>query len=207
MKTKTALIAIFIVIAVAAGALVMQNQAQTKLRQENAELRQQSADQLAGLQAENERLSNQVAQAAGSQLSQDQLRELVKLRGEVARLRNQVGQLQTQGGELEKLREENRQLREPPAAQAAPAPGAPPIDPVAAQNACINNLRLIDTAKQQCAAEHNLKVTETVTAEQLLPYLAPSGLKEFPKCPAGGTYTVGPIGFKPTCSIPGHVLP
>ncbi len=205
MNTKTALIAIFVVIAIAAGALVMQNQAQTKLRQENAELRQQSADQLAGLQADNERLSNQLVQAGGQQLSEDQLRELVKLRGEVARLRTQAGQLQQQGGELEKLREENRQLREPPT-QAA-VPGAPAVDPAAAQNVCINNLRLIDAAKLQCAAEHNLKVTETVTTEQLLPYLAASGLREFPKCPAGGVYTVGPVGFKPACSIPGHALP
>jgi hypothetical protein len=28
----------------------------------------------------------------------------------------------------------------------------------------------------------------------------------WPNCPAGGTYSVGPIGTAPTCSIPGHSL-
>jgi hypothetical protein len=28
-----------------------------------------------------------------------------------------------------------------------------------------------------------------------------------PSCPAGGVYTIGTLGDKPTCSLPGHVLP
>jgi hypothetical protein len=28
-----------------------------------------------------------------------------------------------------------------------------------------------------------------------------------PGCEAGGTYTIGPVGTLPTCSIKGHVLP
>jgi hypothetical protein len=202
VKAKTALFAIVVIVAIAAAGLVMQNQSQVKLRQENADLRQQ-VDQLAALQADNERLSNQIVQISASKPSQDQMRELVKLRGEVSMLRTQKNQLQSQNNELQNLREENRQLRERPAAQAAaPTPAPPPIDPEAGRNACINNLRIIDAAKQQCASEHNLKVTETVTADQLAPYL-----KGTPQCPLGGVYTVGPIGFKPTCSIPGHVLP
>ena len=206
MKTKTALIAIVIVVVIAAVALVMQNQAQVKLRQENADLHQQ-ADQVAALQAENERLSNQVAQASGSQLSQDQMRELVKLRGEVSLLRSQKSKLQTQSGELENLREEIRRLRERPAGPlVAAAPAPPAVDPEAAKAACVNNLRLIEAAKQQCALEHNLTITDNVTAEQILPYMGP-GAKELPRCPLGGTYNIGIVGAKAACSIPGHVLP
>jgi hypothetical protein len=204
VKARTALIAIVIVIGAAAAALVKQNQAQVKLIQENADLRQQ-VDQLAALQADNERLSNQLAQAqsgggGGQRLAPDQLRELVKLRGEVSLLRSQKNQLQSQSSELENLREENRQLRDRPSAQAA-APAAPRIDPEVARTTCINNLRLIDAAKQQCAAALNLKITESVSAEQLAPYL-----KATLQCPLGGVYNVGPIGYKPSCSIPGHTL-
>jgi hypothetical protein len=58
-----------------------------------------------GLIADNERLSNLVAQASGSQsLTDDQLRELLRLRGE-------AGVLREQRKELETLREENRRVR------------------------------------------------------------------------------------------------
>jgi hypothetical protein len=202
VKTKTALIAIIVVVAAAAGGLVMQNQAQEKLRQENADLHQQ-LDQIGALQAENERLSNQLAQASAPQLSQDQTRELVKLRNEVAFLRNQKSKLQSQNGELESLREENRKLKEQPGAPATPA--RPTVDPEQAKNACINNLRIIEAAKQQCKVQLNLSITDTPTVEQLLPYLGP-GAKELPRCPMGGTYNIGIIGVKAACSIPGHVL-
>jgi TolA-binding protein len=207
VKTKTAVIVIFIVVAIAGAALVMQNQAQSALRQENAALKAQ-ADQGAALQAENDRLSNQLAQAS-SQLSPDQMRELVKLRGEVGVLRSKIAQLQGQSGELQRLRDENSQLRERPTAQAAPAPppnAAPPVDPEAAKATCINYLRLLEGAKQQFASANGLHATDTVTPEQILPILQASGLKDFPKCPMGGTYNIGIIAAKAACSIPGHVL-
>jgi hypothetical protein len=64
-------------------------QARLQLEEENQGLRQQ-LDQMAELAAENERLSNLVAQASQPQpLSADQMQELLRLRGEVTALRQQ----------------------------------------------------------------------------------------------------------------------
>ena len=70
------------------------------------------------------------------------------------------------------------------------------------QNACLNNLRQLDAAKQQWALENGKKSTDVPTKKDLLPFL-----RHWPVCPAGGTYTIGSVGEPPTCSIPGHVLP
>jgi hypothetical protein len=71
-------------------AFVMQHQAQEKLRADNEALKQQ----LAQLQTDNESLSNRLAFAGGApKLPDDQLNELLKLRGEVGLLRKQVGDL------------------------------------------------------------------------------------------------------------------
>jgi len=78
---------------------------------------------------------------------------------------------------------------------------------VSQQNACINNLRLFDAAKQQWSLEKNKKSTDTPEASDLQPYLGRGPNGEMPTCPAGGVYTIGTVGEKPTCSIPGHVLP
>jgi len=84
--------------------LAVEDQARLRLADENKALGQQ-LDQMAGLAAENERLSNLVAQANSSQsLPGDHLKELLRLRGE-------VGVLRQQSKELETLREENRQAR------------------------------------------------------------------------------------------------
>ena len=73
---------------------------------------------------------------------------------------------------------------------------------VSQQNACINNLRQIDAAKNEWALEKGKTATDVPTMEDLKPYLA-----RIPHCPAGGTYTIGAVGENPTCSIPGHTLP
>jgi hypothetical protein len=72
----------------------------------------------------------------------------------------------------------------------------------AQENGCINNLRQIDAAKQQWALEKNKTATDVPTAGDIAPYLL-----KMPTCPAGGTYTIGAVGEKPTCSLPNHVLP
>ena len=72
------------------------------------------------------------------------------------------------------------------------------------RNACINNLRQIDAAKQQWALENNKTADAVPTAPDLLFYFRDV---TFPVCPAGGTYTIGAVGELPACSIPGHVLP
>jgi hypothetical protein len=42
-------------------------------------------------------------------------------------------------------------------------------------NACLNNLRQIDAAKQQWAVEHNKKATDVVTMVDIAPYLGQRG--------------------------------
>jgi hypothetical protein len=74
-----------LVVAGATTALVVQHQAQTKLREENESLSQQVTQ----LHSENQQLSNLVAQADNAQsLTDNQRNELIKLRDEAARLRN-----------------------------------------------------------------------------------------------------------------------
>jgi prepilin-type N-terminal cleavage/methylation domain-containing protein len=71
-------------------------------------------------------------------------------------------------------------------------------------NGCISNLRQIDAAKNQWALEKSKKNGDAVTEADIGAYLKGGVL---PKCPSGGTYTIGKVGEKPTCSIPGHALP
>ena len=99
--TKLKLAVGALIVAGGATAFVLQQQAQEKLRGDNAALQQQ----LAQLQTDNQSFSNQLASAGDSKkLSNDQFNELLKLRGEVSLLRNQKSQ-------IAKLQEENRKLR------------------------------------------------------------------------------------------------
>jgi hypothetical protein len=74
------------------------------------------------------------------------------------------------------------------------------------QNACINNLRQIDAAENEWALENHKKAGDICTEDDLKPYIRLVN-GELPKCPAGGTYTINPVGQPPTCSVPGHALP
>ncbi len=67
-------------------------------------------------------------------------------------------------------------------------------------NSCINNLRLIDSAKQQLQLE---KPGTAISQSTITPYLGRGASGEFPKCPTTGTtaaYTVGAADAKPTCA-------
>jgi prepilin-type N-terminal cleavage/methylation domain-containing protein len=78
----------------------------------------------------------------------------------------------------------------------------------AQQNACINNLRQMDGAKQQWALENKKNDTDTPLSTDVAVYLK-GGL--FPHCPASGTYSVNAVNTDPTCSksslTSSHVLP
>lgn len=65
-------------------------------------------------------------------------------------------------------------------------------------NACINNLRIIDSAKEQDALENN-----RATGAEAAGYLTYIKGGALPTCPGGGTYTVGVVGTDPTCSVGG----
>ena len=73
-------------------------------------------------------------------------------------------------------------------------------------NACINNLRQIDGGIQQWALENNKSGTAAVTSVSVQPYLGRGTAGTWPKCPAGGAYTLTDVQTKPTCNIANHVL-
>jgi prepilin-type N-terminal cleavage/methylation domain-containing protein len=80
-------------------------------------------------------------------------------------------------------------------------------------NACINNLRQLDGAVQEFALETGKKVGDTITyPSDLTPYLKLNASQQVPPCPAGGSYSVAPVGNSPSafCSLgnsvtPGHI--
>lgn len=72
---------------------------------------------------------------------------------------------------------------------------------VSQRNACINNLRQLDAAKQQWALETGKTGTSMPAMDDLRPYL--NGRIA---CPAGGYYTLRSVAEPPTCSISGHTL-
>jgi RNA polymerase sigma factor (sigma-70 family) len=190
----------------AAGAGVFEARQVAQLREQNQTLQQQQAplaEQVRQLQGERDQSASQLASLAEKVGKMDQNNlELLKLRGEVTLLHNQQG-------ELEKLRAENLQLRNQrnhaTVVPAATASRNQVVGDAAIQlNQCLNNLRQIDAAMQQCALEHRLTATNIITAEQILPYLMN---QQLPQCPAGGTYTFGSLNELPVCSIPGHALP
>ena len=96
----------------------------------------------------------------------------------------------------------------------------------AQMNACINNLRQIDGAKQQWALETGQAATATVAADgsTVKPYLGRGATGALPSCPIdpakawASSYGVNTVATPPTCKIQGaagegdfanypHVLP
>ena len=71
-------------------------------------------------------------------------------------------------------------------------------------NSCINNLRLIDSAKQQWALEEKKPTHDVPTWDDVRPFLPPD--RQILICPHGGTYTLGRVGAMPTCSYQGDIL-
>jgi RNA polymerase sigma factor (sigma-70 family) len=198
--------------AIAVGALatnVVQHQTIKGSRKEIAALKQQ-VTQIAPLQQQLALASQAVPNAGGGALSQAQVRDL-------ARLRNEVSQLRGQTNELAKARQEVQALHQRLAALGTRnTPGAlSALDPAnlswATTNekvkvdSCIENLREIDSAKQQWALEQRKQITDTPTWKDLVPYIGHGGFV-LPICPDGGNYTIGSVGEKPTCSNPKHVL-
>jgi prepilin-type N-terminal cleavage/methylation domain-containing protein len=83
------------------------------------------------------------------------------------------------------------------------------------QNACINNLRLVDASKQQWALEQKKQTTDTPVGTDLQPYLGRGANGELPSCPVDSnnsfatSYTPNNVGTPPQCQIvpTSHVLP
>src|ERR1700761_8269541 len=71
------------------------------------------------------------------------------------------------------------------------------------QNACINNLRLVDSSKQQWSLEQKQQTTSTPMGSDLQPYLGRGANGELPTCPVdpqnsfNSSYTPGTVGTPP----------
>src|SRR4051812_22140796 len=83
------------------------------------------------------------------------------------------------------------------------------------QNACINNLRQIDGAKQTWALETKQAGNATPVQTDIDPYLGRAGSAATILCPAGGaaatfatSYTINAVNVSPVCAVvpASHVL-
>ena len=70
-------------------------------------------------------------------------------------------------------------------------------------NACINNIRHMDAAKQMWALENRIKTNAVPTWDDVREYLHLPA-EEVLHCPQGGFYTLEPLDQWPRCSIPRH---
>ena len=74
-------------------------------------------------------------------------------------------------------------------------------------NACINNLRQIDGAKQQWALENKAAATATPALTDIQPYMGRGTNGSAPLCPSDAThtfatsYTMGDLQTAPLCKI------
>ncbi len=192
-----------------------------RLREDSQELQRRAASQEAGKaleEAEHDELAR---------LRKDN-EDLLRLRNEVRQLRDekqqmakqvQTAQAQFQGAQIQA---QNAQAQAQALRQNA-AQATSPLSPAEAEalrarsgqaqaataeqqkaNVCINNLRQMDGAKNQWALENVKPRGALVGVSDLAPYLRTNSL---PPCPAGGIYTLNPVGINPICSITGHVLP
>jgi len=66
---------------------------------------------------------------------------------------------------------------------------------------CVEHLVYLDAVKRQWAFEEQHDSSATPTLADLSRYMRS---RSPPRCPAGGTYTTGPVSDVSTCSIPGH---
>jgi hypothetical protein len=187
-----------------------------RLRLENQELQQAQA-------------AVEATRGARAQSESEELTRLRKDSAEVLRLRNEVRQLRDQDQQLSRqvqaaqaqtaqLQAQHAQAPPPPAPGQPPAPPPPGVSPAQAAalqgrpaatpeqtqlNACINNLRILDGAKQQWALEHAKPGGALPNISDVTPYLRSNTL---PVCPSGGAYTLSAVALPPTCTISGHVL-
>jgi hypothetical protein len=69
---------------------------------------------------------------------------------------------------------------------------------ISRQYACIGNLRLIESGKEQAAMAYRLTDGDAIASTSVQEYWKGGAA---PICPEGGTYTYGKIGERPQCSI------
>ncbi len=205
-------IAIASAIAVAAVATnVVQHQTIKGLRQEIVASKQQAA-QILSLREQLALASQEAPNAVGGALSPGQVRDLARLRNEVSQLRGHTNELANARHEIQALHQRLAALGtgNRPDASSATDPAnliwATTNEKVKVDS-CVENLREIDSAKQQWALEQRKQITDTPIWKDLVPYIGVGGKGYvLPICPDGGVYTIGSVGEKPTCSNPKHIL-
>jgi len=195
-KLKAGLLSAAVV--VGAGApIVVQQQSVSRLRAENRDLREQSR-QLEQFRSENQQL-------AGLRVNADELERLRKEVAELHRLRAEVARLRREKEEEARLQTENTQLKEQLKAltsrelqtqsalinSSVKAGQAAPVTQYNSYNSILNNLRIIEGAKDQWALENKKGVGDTVTETDLLPYLKDNTM---PGKVVGETYVLEVIG-------------
>jgi hypothetical protein len=170
-----------------------------RLKQENQEIPQ--------LRAENEELKKRPDNAEEVARLRKDNEDLLRLRNEVKQLRAQAklldGQLQTAQAQQSQAQQQLQQLSQTAAENAALRTQAQQIQKannIAQAQQCSLNLRQIEAAKQQWAADPKKTGGPTPTVADLAPYLG----NKFPVCPSGGSYTINMPGTTATCSTPGH---
>lgn len=67
------------------------------------------------------------------------------------------------------------------------------------KNACVNNLRQIEAAKEQWALENKKSTGDDIVTADVDAYM-----KATPDCPAGGTYAYNKVGTDADCDATGH---
>jgi len=65
--------------------------------------------------------------------------------------------------------------------------------------ACVANLKQIESAKEQWAMDTKAATTASPGATDL--YGQTNYVRTTPACPSGGTYTIGNMATRPTCTI------
>ena len=211
---KLGIIVPWLCVAGSLGGLAWFYSASQKKEAELVTLRADS-DQLQKVRAELDDLKNNQNQSASEELTRlrKDHEELLRLRNQVRQMRtdaqalqSQVQTAQNQAQSAQAQVQAQAQALTAKAAQPAPAvPGLPPgVSPEQANAAqCINNLRLIDAAKKQWAAQNNKPSGALMTPADIAVFL-PNNV--VPSCPAGGIYTINPVGIAPLCNIPGHTM-
>ena len=144
------------------------------------------AAEILRLRKQNEILTNRLAavQAAADQLraeSQQAAQHLTTARTALQLQQEHLAQLQTENQQIANAQAEAQQ-----------------------RNACINNLRQIDGAKQQWALENKMATTDTPVTTDLVG--TDKYLKVAPSCPANGSYTFNNCSTWPTCTLSDHTL-
>jgi len=170
---------------------------------------QAQAAEVESLRAEVAELrSQQVPAAEITQLRKDR-EDLLRLRNEVNKLRNESQQLTKQAQSAQsalagaQAETQRAQQQAQALAQAQAQSVAQNKQQIDLRNACINNLRQIDAAKQQWALQHNKTDDAAPSAQDIAPYFKDQII---PACPAAGQYTLNAVSGPPACTIPGHAI-